>query len=302
MKFLVFADLHRSAGSFDGGSYDDLKFFEERAKREGCDFIIHAGDICHGPTHKDNAAFVEAYNSLSVPTYHCIGNHDADHSTFEEVLAHFKMENEYYYIDGEGARLIVLNPNYYLEDGKYVSYSMLNYLGKSRDHFPPEQLEWIKKTIEESDRPCILLAHQSIERPDGVKNRQALLDIINEANRRKKNSVVMCINGHHHKDNMRIMDGVCYFEINSASFEVLSHRHNHYPAELCEKFSNINATLVINDPICAVVEVNEKEIKVTGMKSSFLLGVTKDMTEDPFYDQAGRPATAEVRSFCVPLE
>ena len=41
MKFLIFSDIHRSAGSFDGGTYEDLEFFEARAKREGGDFIIH---------------------------------------------------------------------------------------------------------------------------------------------------------------------------------------------------------------------------------------------------------------------
>ena len=59
MKFLIFSDLHRSS-NFDAGTYEDLKFFEERAKREGCDFIIHGGDLCHGPTYHDNEDFVIA--------------------------------------------------------------------------------------------------------------------------------------------------------------------------------------------------------------------------------------------------
>lgn len=301
MKFLIFSDIHRSAGSFDGGTYEDLEFFEARAKREGCDFIIHGGDLCHGPTYKDNAEFVKAYNELSVPTYHCIGNHDADHSTYEEVLEHYKMENGYYYIDGNGARLIVLNPNYYLEDGKYVNYSMGNYYYKSRDHIPPEQLDWLRETIASSKDPCILLSHESLERPDGIKNKEAVLDIINEANKRKKYSVVLCINGHSHKDYMRVMDGVCYFEINSASFEILEHRHNYYPEDLCKKLKDVNATLVINDPICAVVEVIGNAVDVKGMESSFFMGVTKDMTDDPLYDDAGRLATAEIKDFHVIL-
>lgn len=300
VKFLIFSDLHHSL-NFDGGTYEDLQFFEQRAKQEGCDFIIHGGDLCHGPTYRDNADFVKAYNELDFPTYHCIGNHDADHSTFEEVLGHFQMENEYYCIDGDGARLIILNPNYYYEDGKYFHYSMGNYYGKDRDHFPPEQLAWLKETIESSKNPCILLSHPSIERVNGAKNRQAVLDIIHEANARKKNSVVMCINGHTHKDHMRVMDDVCYFEVNSASFEILDSRHNHYPPALCQKIRDINATLVINDPICAVVEVKGSKINVKGMKSSFFMGVTKDMTDDPFLDEAGRPASAEIRDFQVDL-
>jgi hypothetical protein len=236
-----------------------------------------------------------------IPTYHCIGNHDADKSTFEEVLEHYKLEKGYYYIDGNGARLIVLNPNYYYEDGKYVNYSMGNYYYKSRDHIPPEQLEWLKKTIEESEYPCIILSHESLERPNGIQNKEAVLDIIGAANARKKHSVVLCINGHSHKDHMRIIDGVCYFEVNSASFEILEHRHNYYPEELCKRIKDINATLVINDPLCAVVDVKGSEIDVKGMQSSFFMDVTKEMTDDPLYDDAGRLATAEIRDFHIDL-
>ena len=153
-------------------------------------------------------------------------------STYEDVLRYYRLENGCYYIDGKDARLIVLNPNYYYEDGEYVHYSMANYYDKSRDHVPPEQLAWLKDTIRSSETPCILLSHQSFERPDGVKNRDAVLDILREANTRRKNSVVMCINGHSHKDYMRMMDGICFWEVNSASFEVLEHRHNHFPQEL----------------------------------------------------------------------
>ena len=302
MKFLIFSDLHRAIGSFDGGTYEDFKFFEQRAKEEGCEFIIHAGDLCHGSTTRDNPAYVAAYNALEIPTYHCLGNHDADCSTFEEVLRDYKMENEYYYIDGEDARLIVLNPNYYYEDGEYVHYSMGNYYYKDRDHVPPEQLAWLKETIESSQNPCILLSHESFERHDGVKNKDEVLQIIKQANARRKNSVLMCINGHNHKDYMRMMDGVCFWEVNSASFEVLDHRHNHYPKDLCEKIVDIDATLVINDPVCAVVTVEGNTVDVKGMKSSFFMDVTKDMTEDPFLDAAGREATAEIRDFHIDFD
>ena len=149
MKFLLFADLHRSKGTFDGGSYEDLAFFEARAKAEGCEFILHAGDMCHGTTHKDNYAFVQAYNALSVPTYHCLGNHDADHTSFEQLAADYRLGKGYYCIDGAHARLIVLNPNYYYENGQYVNYSEGNYFYKDTNYLPPDQLSWLEKTVEE---------------------------------------------------------------------------------------------------------------------------------------------------------
>ena len=84
MKFLLFSDLHHGAVRFPGRAEGSLEIFYDAAKREGCDFIIHAGDLCGGPTEVRD--YVEKYNSLDIPTYHCIGNHDADHSSYAEVL------------------------------------------------------------------------------------------------------------------------------------------------------------------------------------------------------------------------
>jgi len=50
MKFLMFADWHHAPGKFPGRSIEDLHLIQRRAEEEGCEFIIHAGDFCHGPT------------------------------------------------------------------------------------------------------------------------------------------------------------------------------------------------------------------------------------------------------------
>ena len=50
MKFLLFADLHHTIGGYPGRAEGALELFLDVAKREGCEFIIHAGDFCHGPT------------------------------------------------------------------------------------------------------------------------------------------------------------------------------------------------------------------------------------------------------------
>ena len=50
MKFLVFADWHHAPGRFPGRSMEDLRLIQSRAEEENCEFIIHAGDFCHGPT------------------------------------------------------------------------------------------------------------------------------------------------------------------------------------------------------------------------------------------------------------
>ena len=299
MKFLLFADLHHNPGGYPGGGYEALDIIEREAIAQNCDFIIHAGDLCHGPTKVPE--YVERYNNMSVKTLHCIGNHEADNSYFEDVLRLYKMEKDYYYIDICGYRIIVLNPNYFYHEGKYINYSMRNYYGESRDHVPPEQLEWLEKTLAESPYPAILISHESFERDDGVQNREEVLKIINEANKKKKNSVLMCINGHYHCDHLRIMDGVCYFDMNSASFDAIDNTHRMYPEELHAAYKHAGDCIKYSDTLYAIVTVEGTTIDIKGNTSSYYLGITHEMTGNSNCHGMGRINKPMVLSATVEL-
>ena len=82
MKFLLFADFHYYPEVFLGCTMTDLQTIQAHAEAEGCDFIIHAGDFCHGPARFPE--IVRAYNEFHIPSYHCIGNHDALYYCFPE--------------------------------------------------------------------------------------------------------------------------------------------------------------------------------------------------------------------------
>jgi len=302
MKFSVFADLHHYPGVFMGGTEEDMAFICQRAKRENCSFIIHAGDFCHGPSHIKE--YLALYNDFELPTYHCLGNHDSDSTSYAETLQLYNMPDGHYFFDCEGYRFIICDPNYYCLDGEYIHYDLGNYYkhGQYRDYMPPDQLEWLRETIASAPGPCILISHESFERPDGVKNRQAVLDIINEANRKKPHSVILCINGHHHRDFIRILDNVCYFDLNSASYDWVGIKHDNYPKELCEQYRLMSNTVVYNDPIHAVITLEGTSITIEGMESSMFMGINREHTENPIYDGAGRPVTPTVQSAHITLE
>lgn len=156
-----------------------------------------------------------------------------------------------------------LAPDYV--DGQYHRYSIGNYYanGEYRDYMPPEQLKWLEETIASAPGPCILISHESFERPDGVKNREEVLKIINEANERKPHSVLMCINGHHHRDFIHI--------------------------------------LAYDDSIFCVVTIEGTSIRIDGMKSTLFMDVTVEMTGNLTYDRAGRRATPEIQSATITL-
>ena len=299
MKFLLFSDLHHGPCRFPGRAEGALEEFLEAAKRENCDFIIHAGDLCGGPTEVPE--YVEKYNNLDLPTYHCIGNHDADHSSYEDVLRLYGLENDYYYFDRGSYRFIVMNPNYYLEDGKYIHYSMSNYYGKSRDHVPPEQLLWLSETIESSPFPCVIISYQSFERETGVKNRQDVLNIINEANKRRPHSVIFCINGHTHGDYLRILNGVCFFDINSASNLALDNPHKLYPCENDDEYRHSRCCVMYTDKIYAIITLEGTTIDIKGMDTTYYLGITPEMTGNSVYDDDSRAVRPSILSANIEL-
>ncbi len=301
MKFSVFADLHHHPGVFMGGTREDLALIRGRALREGCDFVIHAGDFCHAPARV--ADYVKEYNDFPLPAYHCLGNHDTDGTSYAETLALYRMPDGHYFFDNGGYRFIVCDPNYYLLDGEYIHYDLGNYYkhGPQRDWMPPEQIAWLRETIASAPGPCVLISHESFERPDGVKNREEVLAVINEANRARPHSVILCINGHHHRDYLRILDNVVFFDLNSASFDWLPIKHDRYPKELSEQYRLITNTVVYNDPIHAVITLEGTTITIDGMESTMFMGINREHTENPVYDGAGRPVVPRVQSAKITL-
>ena len=78
-----------------GGDRDALHRMQRHAREAGCEFMIHGGDFCHGPSQtlmgEKIADFVGEYNHSPVPAYHALGNHDTDNTPWEEVLRYYNM-------------------------------------------------------------------------------------------------------------------------------------------------------------------------------------------------------------------
>lgn len=302
MKFSMFSDFHHAPGRFMRGGLEDLDFIFNRAEKEKVDFIIHAGDLTHGPSrHLD---FMEKYNNFHIPTYNCLGNHDADATPYLETLKLYNMENGYYYFDNGGYRIIVLDPNYFEKDGEYIHFSMSNQYStlETCDWIPPEQIEWLKQTIDTAPGPCIVIAHQSFEREAYcVKNMYEVRKIFNDANAKKPHSVLMVLNGHHHRDFVRILDGILYFDVNSSNYEWVAKQHNCYPEELMEKYYGLKNSVTYEDPIHAIITIEGTTITCEGMQSKMFMGVKREDTGNSKFDGSGREATPTVQSFKITL-
>ncbi len=301
MKFMLFADLHYCPGVFPVDTDRELRLIQQKAEEAGCEFIIHAGDLCHNPG--ESKEFVDIYNNFHIPSYNVLGNHDTDGLCVEDTIKAYNMPDEYYYFDVSGYRMIVLNTNYYKLGDDYVRYSLGNYYanGATRDYIPPKQLEWLKQVIDESPYPCITISHASLERANGVKNQEDVRRIFTDANKKRPGSVLMSINGHHHRDYLRILDGILYFDVNSASYDWLDNAHDFYPKELTDKIFNMNHVVCYNDPLYCIVTVEGSTIDIQGTETTMFMGVTREMTNNPKFDGGAREVVPKIQTAKITL-
>ena len=310
VKFCVFADIHYTPGTFPNSTKEWLGRIIDHAKAEKCDFIIHCGDFTSSPARETD--YIKFYNECGLPAYHVIGNHDDDGNAHEETLKAYGMECGHYFFDRNGFRFVIADPNYIkYGDGRIVHYSRGNYFKKNSAAgdvigvMPPEQLVWLKETIEKSPYPCIVFSHQSFERPTGgaCHNFKEVLAIFDDANRRSPGKVRLAINGHHHRDFLRTLNNVVFFDLNSANYDWIGNRaHDKYPKEYIEKNKlrprkgGKYPFLAWDDPIHAIVTMDaDGLIKIDGMESKFSCGVMPESVGVRF-DGCGRMTTACVQS------
>lgn len=312
LKVCVFADLHFTPGVYTN---DDPEFFEKilaRARAEKCDMMIHLGDMVQNVDEKPVQELLARYNDFEIPGYHVIGNHEQDGTTHERTLEALKLARGYYSFDKGGFRFVILDPNYYCnEPGKYIHHSKGNYFNRSIistiNWIPPDQVEWLKETIESSPWPCIVLSHQSFERgPAGemVKNAEEVRAIFRAANERHPGRVRLVMNGHLHVDHLRILDNIAYWDVNSANMYYWGGVKNVYPKDYIARhpgasytLGDIRETLGWKDPLSAILILYPNgRIRIEGSKSGWLFGVTPEMAGFANYDHGDRLIAPVIRS------
>ena len=212
--------------------------------------------------------------------YCCLGNHDTEHAPLEYALALYRMPHNYYCFDRDGYRFVVLDANYSFIDGEYIHYNP----GVARHKpgvIPPEQLSWLERTIDESKVPCVLLSHHSIERLDGILNRDVVWEIIDRANQKRRFAVMMYINGHHHRDHCTVMNGVCCLDLNSAAYQYIDPPFPRYSADVLALGSAMAYTLNFSEPLSALITLEgASNIHIHGLTGEFLFDLTDTDVEE----------------------
>lgn len=307
MKFLLFSDYHYLPGGYMNHGFEGLHKLQKVAEQENCDMMLHLGDLCHGPTSVMD--FIDEYNNFHIPSYHCLGNHDVQTNTRDEVIKAYRMPDHHYILDKGGYRFIIADTDFLYDaaNDKYVPYDKTNYYGvPTRETLPPEEIEWIKDAIESSPYPCILCSHASFERYDSVKNGHLVREIIDEANKKKPFSVIMCMNGHHHKDHITVMNNVIYYDVTSSAFDCAgcppAPPHDKFKKEDYENYMYAGYMIFCNDPLYSVVTLEGTTVTIKGCEpSSMYMGIGHKELGMREYDSMGRKYTPHVTSAKITL-
>lgn len=275
LNFGVCADVHKDVMH---DADERLQEFIDKANAKNSDFVIQLGDFC---TPKDtNRAFLSIWESYP-ENYHVIGNHETDGGfSKQEVIDFWKMPKPYYSFDKNGFHIIVL-------DGNDKNPSPDRAPGYSR-FVGKEQVQWLKEDLQTTQLPCLVFSHQSIEKnTDGLENRKEIRALFENENKKAGfNKVIACFSGHHHTDHVASINEIYYIQINSMSYQWLGgdYKTIRYSKEIDEKYEWIKYTAPHKEPLYAFVEINQDEIKIEGVRSSFV---------GPTPDELGYPAPPE---------
>ena len=269
VKFAIVSDLH--APDIPDG-LQRMQAVVDAANREKVDFIIQLGDFIR--LDSLSRPYREVWDQFKGEKYHVLGNHDLDKYTKEEFVAGFGMPGRYYSFDKGEFHFIVLDGNNLYDGKEYRPYSRANYYvnPKMRAFMDPEQMEWLKKDLASTDKKCILFSHQSVDTfMNNASDVRKILEGENERCGFKK--VVVAFSGHNHSNYTKVINGITYVQINSASYvwvEQPSMTEKRYPKEINDKYSLLSRSITYDKSLFGIVTLTDKSMELKGTQGKFL--------------------------------
>ncbi|NME68140.1 metallophosphoesterase family protein [Flammeovirga aprica] len=176
-----------------------------------------------------------------------------------------------------------------MEDSSFVDYENGNYFAHkpTRATLPQEQLDWLRDDLTQTDKKVIIFSHQNLDGESGVKNREVVRAIFEEANQQTK-KVIACFSGHDHHDAHHEINGIHYIRMNSMSYEWVGKEFQYK-----ERFSDtvndyrpaLKNTVPYKVPVYGIVEINSKGfIDVKGKEGEFIQLGPKELGVDFGYE------------------
>ena len=148
------------------------------------------------------------------PRYHVIGNHDIDSISKEQFLANVEntgiaKDKSYYSFDSKWVHFVVLDANY-LADGRDCAPGNCKW---TDTHVPKKELEWLRRDLEATKLPVVVLAHQRLDGRGShfTKNSDEVRKLLEKSGR-----VLVVFQGHDHRGGHSLIGGIHYYTLKAA--------------------------------------------------------------------------------------
>lgn len=309
MKFCLFSDFHYKKLMYVS-TVDSMDEIIEASKKENVDFILHGGDFCNDYCGSPELLKHALLNKYNIPFYGVYGNHELESENNSMQVVTEKLTNRpenavwgtengkindgsiaYYYFDCEDFRIICLDTNYSWN----TTYKEWEHNRTSRWCPPPEnvkeyslgekQIKWFQSVIDDSvltDKHCIIISHVPfLDEWRRHEDNKTVIDIINNANKRKELTVIACLSGHYHTNRYAVSGNVLFFDINAVinGLWEYGHTEDHYDVRHTYAFTDYDA------------DGNEIRTENIPLNKAF-------MSKETWYFATPLFATVEVRKDC----
>lgn len=302
-RFAVCADLHTE---FIHDAPARMRAFLDAAEASDCDFCISLGDFCPPGGRGSDAHKREILDMIAaspLPFYHALGNHDMDENAKGDVLSFIGQEKSFFSFDCGGVHFVVLDSCYFEDGTKGVrDYDHADYkrtpAGYAISVLPEGELAWLRADLAATRLPSVLFSHHSlIESRASIGNCDALRDVLSSA----PHGVLLSLCGHEHVDRLDERDGVYYLCINSIAYYWAggNYEHETYGEEIERDFPLLRQVYPWRDGLFAIIEIEEGEIRVRGVRSQIVGATPAAMS----FTKAGLvdPITPEIIDRTLPL-
>ena len=264
IKFLVFTDLH-----YDYATHGDERIRQilGRAKSEEVDFIVSLGDIT-APFVQYSHVLDKVRNS-GLPLYQVLGNHDVK-VDLHQTMEFLGLDEPYYSFTHGDTKFLFLNTCYYQQGNEERSCPEIKGEGVDTPIIPKEEMEWLKKELED-DKDYVIFSHHSFTNQfhnRAVRNGQEVFDLI------KGKSILLCMNGHDHGDDFKVVDQVPFYTLNSAYGPWIGIPNG--DADLVRKYEHLHGYVPYDRALNAVVTIESDAdrkhsgvIRIEGMQGNY---------------------------------
>ncbi len=283
IKFGISTDIHQD---IIHDAPKRLSLFLRAAEKRKVDFVIDLGDFCFPiPENRD---FLNVWKGSPLKKYNVLGNHDMDTATKQEFMDFVGMRERYYSFDKGDFHFVVVDPNNIYADGEFKPYEHANFYRPSheRGYVDPQQLEWLKSDLAQTNKHCIIFSHQSFENSDGgCQNGPEVRAVLEKANREARfQKVVAAFSGHHHTDYAEEINQITYIQINSMSYQWVGNKYSapeRFSPEINEKRPSLKYTIPYEEPLFAMVTIHNGKVVVEGTQTTYIKPGPEELNIDP---------------------